>query len=182
MQVDFPLKSWGGIGAWTRENRGRDAGEERAGSGSSTFLKCSQISGVLNHSAIHGLGFFICCMNNMLHWQLLLSLWFQRLCMVYWQNNSFTCRNSFQGDRGVRTPYFPYFFLSLPAVRVTFLHFSSVPKCTSVLSRGNTRLRLFQGYIFRSPHRSQQEECCSGFVNPHQHISFCPSINSYHAP
>lgn len=102
----------GGIGTWTRENRGRDAGEERAGSGSSIFLKCSQISGVLNHSAIHVLGFFICCMNNMLHWQLLLSLWFQRLCMVYWQNknNSFTCRNSFQGDRGVRTPYFPYFF------------------------------------------------------------------------
>ena len=30
-----------------------------------------------------------------------------------------------------------------------------------------------QGYLFRSPHRSQQEECCSGFANPHQHSTSC---------
>ena len=32
----------------------------------STFLECSQMSGVFYHSVIHGLGFFICFMKQIL--------------------------------------------------------------------------------------------------------------------
>jgi len=35
----------------------------------STFLKCSQMTGVFYHSVIHGLGFFICFNIEILHAQ-----------------------------------------------------------------------------------------------------------------